>query len=162
MLIAYKEHKEMIKSQLIDKIQESNPAFFEQLVVDLLLKMGYGYDENSGVVIGSPHDGVINEDKLGLDKIYIQAKRYMNDNTVGRPDLQVFVGAMENIQKGVFITTSRFKSTAIAYVEKQQQKNIKLIDGDMLTELMVKYGVGVVSIGKFYNYRLYIDYFDEG
>lgn len=165
MLIAYKEHKEMIKNQLIDKIQESNPAFFEQLVVDLLLKMGYGYDENSGIVIGSPHDGgidgVINEDKLGLDKIYIQAKRYMNNNTVGRPDLQMFVGAMENIQKGVFITTSKFKNTAIAYVEKQQQKNIKLIDGDMLTELMVRYGVGVVSIKKFYNYKLDMDYFSE-
>lgn len=165
MMSAYNDHIDIIKSQLIDEILASNPAFFEQLVIDLLIKMGYGYDNNSGIVVGSPHDegidGIINEDKLGLDKIYIQAKRYSSGNNVGRRELQMFVGAMVNIQKGVFITTSLFSKTAIDYIDKQQQKNIKLIDGHMLAELMVKYEVGVMPIKKFYNYKIDKDYFCE-
>lgn len=165
MMNAYNEHKTTIKQQLIDEILDSNPAFFEQLVVQLLVKMGYGYDENSSEVTGSPNDGgidgVINEDKLGLDKIYLQAKRYSRDNKVGRPDLQMFVGAMQNVQKGVFITTSTFSIQAVEFAEKQQQKNLKLIDGGMLAELMVKYEVGVTSIKSFNTYSIDKDYFSE-
>ena len=165
MLNAYNEHKNNIMQLLLDEILESNPAFFEQLVVDLLVKMGYGYDKTSGIVVGSPNDGgidgIINEDKLGLGKIYLQAKRYSKDNTVGRPELQMFVGAMQNVQKGVFITTSKFTKQAIEYVDKQQQKNLKLIDGKMLSELMVKYEVGVASIKSFNTYKIDKDYFLE-
>lgn len=165
MLKAYNEHKKLIEQQLIDEILDSNPAFFEQLVVDLLVKMGYGYDNSSGVVVGSPNDGgidgVINEDKLGLDKIYLQAKRYSRNNPVRRPELQMFVGAMENVQKGVFITTSKFTEQAIEYAKKQQQKNLKLIDGSMLADLMVKYEVGVVAVKYFNAYKVDKDYFYE-
>ena len=162
---AYNEHKNNIKQQLLDEILNSNPAFFEQLVVDLLVKMGYGYDKSSGIVVGSPNDGgidgIINEDKLGLDKIYLQAKRFNNNNSIGRPELQRFVGAMQNVQKGVFITTSKFTKQAIDYANKQQQKNLKLIDGEMLSELMVKYEVGVMSIKYFNAYKIDKDYFFE-
>lgn len=166
MMKAYNEHLANIKQQLIDEILGSDPAFFEQLVVQLLVKMGYGYDKDSSEVTGLTNDGgidgVINEDKLGLDKIYLQAKRYSRENKVGRPDLQMFVGAMENVQKGVFITTSLFSKQALDYAEKQQQKNLKLIDGVMLAELMVKYEVGTTSIKSFNTYRIDKDYFNEG
>ncbi|MCX9504836.1 restriction endonuclease, partial [Vibrio cholerae] len=161
---AYLEHLRNIKTLLLEQIISSEPAFFERLVVDLLLSMGYGGGfENAGIVRGSPGDGgidgVIKEDKLGLDKIYIQAKRY-TDNKIGRPDLQQFVGAMENVQKGVFITTSSFAKTAEAYVEKQQ-KSIVLIDGDQLCELMVKHGVGVTNMKSYSTFKIDTDYFSD-
>ena len=145
----YEEHLENIYSQLMENIMSKPPAFFERLVVDLLLKMGYGYDSNSGIVVGGSHDkgidGIISEDKLGLSLIYLQAKRYSCGNTVGLQELETFVGAMQKIQKGVFITTSRFTRAAIKYVEEQQQKSLKLIDGKALVHLMVNHEVGVVS-----------------
>ncbi len=101
---AYNEHISTVKQQLLDAIMNQHPSFFEHIVVDLLLKMGYGYDRSSGVVTGGSHDGgidgVIYEDKLGLDMIYIQAKRYSQRNKVGRKEVQAFIGAMGNIQKG--------------------------------------------------------------
>lgn len=106
---ALQEHLQNIRQQVFDSVLNNSPEFFEHLVVDLLLKMGYGYDKNSGIVTGKPHDGgidgIISEDKLGLDLIYIQAKRFANGNKVTRHDLQAFIGAMEHINKGVFITT---------------------------------------------------------
>ena len=132
---AFQEHLESIKAQVFDLILSNSPAFFEHLVIDLLLKMGYGYDNDSGIVTGQSHDGgidgIINEDKLGLDKIYIQAKRYGIKQSVGRKELQAFVGAMESVNKGVFITTSYFTKEARSFIERQQ-KNIKLIDGKLL------------------------------
>lgn len=99
---AHTDHVLNIQQQVFDLVLKNSPAFFEHLVVDLLLKMGYGYDQNSGIVVGNSHDGgidgIINEDKLGLDLIYIQAKRYATENTIGRKELQAFVGAMENVQ----------------------------------------------------------------
>lgn len=160
----YNEHLENIYSQLIDNIIAKLPEFFEHLIVDLLLKMGYGYDSNSGIVVGGSHDngidGIINEDKLGLSLIYLQAKRYTADNTVGRREIQSFVGAMQNIQKGVFITTSSFTRGAIEYAEHQQQKSLKLIDGEMLTRLMVKYEVGIVSQQSLKIYKVDTSYFE--
>lgn len=160
----YNEHLENIYSQLIDNIMAKLPEFFEHLIVDLLLKMGYGYDRNSGIVVGGSHDngidGIINEDKLGLSLIYLQAKRYTSSNTVGRPEIQSFVGAMQNIQKGVFITTSSFTREAIEYAENQQQKSLKLIDGQMLTTLMVKYEVGIVSQQSLKIYKVDNSYFE--
>lgn len=142
---AYNEHLFSIRQQVFDLVLNNSPDFFEQVVMDLLLKMGYGYDNTAGKITGRSHDGgidgIINEDKLGLDLIYIQAKRYGKKN-VGRETVQAFVGAMENVQKGVFITTSHFTKEAISFVERQQ-KNIKLIDGDLLTELLIKYQIGI-------------------
>lgn len=109
--------------------------------------MGYGYDNTAGRVTGRSHDGgidgIISEDKLGLDLIYIQAKRY-GKRSIGRETVQAFVGAMENVQKGVFITTSSFTKEAIAFVERQQ-KNIRLIDGALLADLIIKYKIGINS-----------------
>lgn len=126
--------------------------------------MGYGYDSKSGITVGGPHDGgidgIINEDKLGLDLIYLQAKRYKESQKIGSKDLQAFVGAMENVQKGVFITTSSFTSEAKKFVNRQQQKSIKIIDGKLLAELMVKYEVGV-KVNQIFNiYKMDTSYFE--
>lgn len=163
IVYAMDEHLHQIKQQLLDNIMLNHPDFFEQLVVDLLLKMGYGYDSNSGIVTGGSHDngidGIISEDKLGLDLIYIQAKRYLNTNKVGRKELQAFIGAMGHIQKGVFITTSSYTKEAYTFGTQQQQKNIKLIDGNLLADYMVKYGIGVENVKTFNIYKVNSDYF---
>lgn len=162
--LAYKEHVCNMEVELKRQIMNNHPSFFEKLIVELLLKMGYGYDKTSGVVVGGPHDGgidgIINEDKLGLDLIYLQAKRYKEDNLVGRHELQAFVGAMQNVQKGVFITTSSFTKDARQYAEQQQQKNLKLIDGEMLGALMIKYEIGVIVENNIKIYRLDAAYFE--
>lgn len=161
--LVYKDHISNIGAELRREIMKNHPSFFEKLIVDLLLKMGYGYDKNAGVVVGGPHDGgidgIISEDKLGLDLIYLQAKRYKTGNTVGRHELQAFVGAMQNVQKGVFITTSSFTKEARQYAEQQQQKNLKLINGEMLCELMIKYEVGITIEDSIKIYRLDSTYF---
>lgn len=163
VLSAYNEHVSSIKEQLIGQILDNTPSFFEHLVMDLLLKMGYGYGKTAGTVTGRSHDGgvdgIISEDKLGLDLIYIQAKRYGKTNKVGRKELQSFVGAMENIQKGVFITSSTFTNEAKAYAEKQQQKSIKLIDGDYLSDLLIKHEVGIGKVHSFAIYKIDFDYY---
>lgn len=160
----YLFYKSNMKRQILDHIMECHPSFFERLVVDLLLEMGYGSDELSGRVLGKSHDGgidgVIYEDKLGLSKIYIQAKRNDSSNTVGRPLLQAFVGAMQDVQKGVFITTSSFTKEARNYAEKQQQKSLKLIDGDLLAELMIKYGIGLEKVETYTVYKINEDFFE--
>lgn len=163
---AVMEHLASIRQQLLDSILEQDPSFFEHLVVSLLLKMGYGPDDQAGVVTGASHDGgidgIISEDRLGLGLIYLQAKRYAPKNKVGRRALQEFVGAMEHIKKGIFITTSGFTKEALSYVEKQQQKSIKLIDGQFLSELLVKYEVGVYVAQTVSIYKIDSDYFNTG
>lgn len=160
----YQEHLNELYSSLLSSILEKHPSFFEQLIVDLLLKMGYGYDSNSGITVGGSHDGgidgIISEDKLGLDLIYLQAKRFKESQKIGSKDLQAFVGAMKSVQKGVFITTSSFTRDAMKFVEEQQQKNLKVIDGKLLVELMVKYEVGVKVQQSFSIYKLDTSYFD--
>ncbi len=162
---AIKEHKLSIQQQVLDCVTSNSPEFFEHLVIDLLLKMGYGYGENAGKVTGRSHDGgidgVISEDKLGLDLIYIQAKRYTGKKKVGREAIQSFIGAMENVHKGVFITTSSFTNGASSFVKKQQQKSIKLIDGMLLSELLVKYHVGIRVIDTMSIYKIDGDYYGE-
>lgn len=149
---AYDAHISTVKTVLMDAILENDPVFFEHSIVKLLIEMGYGYDKNSSIVVGGSHDGgidgIIFEDKLGLDLIYLQAKKYKADNTVGRKELQAFVGAMQNVHKGVFVTTSSFTKEAEKYVELQQQKSLKLIDGFMLADLMVKYKIGIIQVGQ--------------
>ena len=160
---AFLRHIADLKQRIRDLIASNTPEFFEHLVVELLLKMGYGYDEHSGIVTGRSHDGgidgIISEDKLGLGLIYIQAKRYSKANKVGRKEIQAFVGAMEHIQKGVFITTSAFTREAITFAEKQQQKSIKLIDGEDLTELLIKNEIGIQPNHLFAIYKIDSDYY---
>ena len=162
--LTYLFYKSRLKKQILDHIIECHPSFFEKLVIDLLLEMGYGSDELSGRVIGQSHDGgidgVIYEDKLGLSKIYIQAKRNDIGNSIGRPLLQAFVGAMQDVQKGVFITTSSFTKEARNYADKQQQKSLKLIDGDLLAELMIKYGIGLEKIKTYTVYKINEDFYE--
>jgi len=164
ILKAYNDHLEQLYATVLESVMDKHPSFFEQLIVDLLLKMGYGYDSKSGITVGGPHDGgidgIINEDKLGLDLIYLQAKRYKESQKIGSKDLQAFVGAMENVQKGVFITTSSFTSEAKKFVNRQQQKSIKIIDGKLLAELMVKYEVGVKVNQTFNIYKMDTSYFE--
>ena len=138
---------EKVASELLQRLQEKDPAFFEQAVVKLLLAMGYGGVNGSGSVTQLSNDGgidgVIDQDILGLSRVYIQAKRYANGNSVGRPDVQGFVGALHGrADSGVFITTSHFSQGARDYVASSPTR-IVLIDGKRLAELMIKFKVGI-------------------
>lgn len=145
--------------QLLETVLSASPAFFEQLVVDLLLAMGYGSVlQDAGQAIGQTNDGgidgYIQEDQLGLDTIYIQAKRWAIGNTVGRPSIQGFVGSLmgEGATKGVFITTSSFSKGAIEYAYNIQNVRVILIDGQQLARLMIEHNVGV-SVEKTYTIK---------
>ena len=156
-----------LAADLLQKTLEQSPYFFEHLVVDLLVKMGYGGSfANSAQVTQYVHDdgidGIIYEDKLGLDKIYIQAKRYKLDNTVGKPQIQQFSGALDEQKatKGVFITTSSYSKEAKQYVEKLNKK-IVLMDGQELARYMIEYNVGVSTKQVYEVKRIDSDYFEE-
>ncbi|WP_286237603.1 restriction endonuclease [Neptuniibacter halophilus] len=145
---AYAEIQGSLADELLDTVKQQSPDFLERLVVQLLQAMGYGgWSESSGAAtqytLDGGIDGVINEDPLGLDTIYLQAKRY-TDSSVGRPDIQAFVGALEmkRARKGVFITTSQFSREAREYCSLIE-KRVVLIDGRKLAELMIQYGLGV-------------------
>lgn len=165
MVQAYHRYLGDLKHSLLEKVRECHPSFFEKLVVDLLLAMGYGCDDKSGQVIGKSHDGgidgIISEDKLGLNLIYIQAKRYNEGNSVGRPEIQRFIGAMQKAEKGVFITTSKFTKEALDFANAESRKHIGLIDGDSLVELMIKYSVGLERIKEYIVYKIDEDYFAD-
>lgn len=156
-----------LRAQLLERIQELSPAFFERLVVDLIVAMGYG-GTRQGVAqrLGKSGDegidGIVNEDPLGLDVVYIQAKRYAPENTIGRERIQQFAGALagQGASKGVFVTTSSFSSGASQYVKRVQQRII-LIDGAELTRLMIQYGVGVRTERTIELKRIDLDYFEE-
>ncbi|WP_162052889.1 restriction endonuclease [Pontibacter pamirensis] len=167
MDIAYLSIRKALAQELLIKIQSLPPSFFEKLVVELLVKMGYGGSlRDAGKALGKSGDGgidgIIKEDKLGLDAIYIQAKRWNENNPVGRPDVQAFVGAlaMHGAKKGVFITTSRFTTEAQAYTPRNETK-IVLIDGEQLAQYMIDYNLGVTPVSKYEVKRLDIDYFGE-
>ena len=156
-----------LASDLLLKILSKDDKFFEVLVVQLLEKMGYGGDfEDSSDVVGKTGDGgidgIIKEDKLGFDTIYIQAKRY-TDASVGRPELQKFSGALagKNATKGVFITTSKFADTAREYVKTLYNQKIILIDGKKLCELMIEYNLGVATNKTIEIKKIDSDFFDE-
>lgn len=161
--LALEAYYSSIKQQLMERILKNSPSFFEHLVVDLLLKMGYGYGDDSGAVTGRSHDGgidgIISEDSLGLSKIYLQAKRYMPGNNVGVEELQAFIGAMQNVNKGVFFTTSTYTKEAVRFISGQQQKSIKLVDGALLTDLLIKYHVGIMPVQTFSLFRIDSDYY---
>ena len=163
----HKKHLADIENQLMEAIMQNSPAFFESLVVQLLLKLGYGYGNDAGKVVGKPHDGgidgIINEDKLGLDKILVQAKRYKKGNNIGVKEVTHFNGSMTKYHKGVFITTSGFTPEAKEFIETgalAAGNSISLIDGPMLCELMVKNEVGVKPVEKFTVYEVDVDFFD--
>ncbi len=163
----YQSIRKTLSQDLLAKIISLSPAFFEKLVVELLVKMGYGGSiKDAGKAIGKSGDegidGTIKEDKLGLDVIYIQAKRWAPGNVVGRPELHKFVGALagQGAKKGVFITTSSFTKEARDYAPRNETK-IVLIDGEELTQLMIDYNLGV-SVQQTYEIkRMDNDYFDE-
>lgn len=164
MASAYQKLRKSLESELLERIKTSTPAFFERVVVDLLIAMGYGGSRtDAGRAVGRSGDGgidgIINEDKLGLDVIYLQAKRW--DSTVGRPEIQKFAGALQGhrASKGVFITTSNYSREAIDYASVISSKII-LIDGERLTNLMVEHGVAVAKIGSYEIKRIDSDYFE--
>lgn len=162
---AYQSILEDLAADILQKTLEQTPQFFERLVLDLLLKMGYGDPTNAQVtqyVHDDGVDGIIPEDKLGLDKIYIQAKRYQPSNTIGKPQIHEFAGALDEqkANKGVFITTSSYSKEAKAFVEKSSKK-IVLIDGKQLARYMIEYNVGVSTKKVYAVKKIDSDYFDE-
>lgn len=153
-----------LQRELLDRILEQSPAFFERLVVILLSQMGYGSEGTLAKAIGKSGDGgidgVIHQDKLGLDVVYIQAKRYDQQNSISRPDLQAFVGSLAGHQstKGVFVTTSYFSKPALEYL-KTIQTRIVPVDGRKLVELMIEHEVGTRTAHTFKVNKIDEDFF---
>jgi restriction system protein len=151
--------------ELLNTVKQVSPDFFERIVIDLLLQMGYGGSfRDAGKAIGKSGDGgidgIIKEDKLGLDAIYIQAKRW--EGTVGRPEIQKFVGALQGhrAKKGIFITTSNFSDEAIDYASRIDPK-IVLLAGEQLAQLMIDHNVGVSKESTYEIKKIDSDYFEE-
>jgi restriction system protein len=164
----YKALRKELSIQLLEVILKNPPSFFEQLVVDLLVAMGYGGSrQDAGLALGGTGDGgidgIIKEDRLGLDIIYIQAKRYAIDNSVPSREVRDFVGSLEGngAQKGVMITTSSFTRDGLDFVKKLQQKKIVLIDVERLTNLMIDFGVGVSKVNSYEIKKINLDYFEN-
>jgi restriction system protein len=162
---AYRTLRADLSSEILEKVKSCSPAFFERLVVELLVKMGYGGSrQDAGQAIGRSGDGgidgIIKEDRLGLDVIYLQAKRW--ENTVGRPEIQKFAGALQGrrAKKGVFITTSDYSRDARDFAANIESKII-LIDGDQLADLMIDNAVGVSVVASYELKRIDSDYFVE-
>ncbi len=162
---AYQRVREGLAAELLQTIKDNSPSFFERLVIDLLVRMGYGGTrKDAGQAIGKSGDGgidgIIKEDRLGLDIVYVQAKRW--DDVVGRPEIQKFAGALQGqrAKKGVFLTTSSFSRDALEYVLRIESK-IVLIDGEMLAQLMIDYNIGVATVASYDVKRIDSDYFAE-
>ncbi|MDO4724477.1 MAG: restriction endonuclease [Comamonadaceae bacterium] len=158
---------ERLCADVLERVKQMQPQHFERLVVDVLLAMGYGFDESSGRV--TPYsgdggvDGLVHEDKLGLSSIYIQAKRY-TAQSVGRPEVQQFLGALTGAgaNKGVFITSAEFSRDARDFVTRLQNQKVALIDGAQLARLMVEHGVGVSTSKTLRIQHVDSDFFDDG
>lgn len=163
---AYLEIKENLVQEVLDQVKQCSPVFFEQLVIDLLVQMGYGGSRRDAAhAVGQSGDGgidgIIDEDRLGLDSIYIQAKRW--EGIVGRPEIQKFVGALmgKRARKGIFITTSKFSSEATGYISSIDYR-IVLIDGQRLAEFMIDNDIGVSEVTSYKLKRIDSDYFTGG
>lgn len=163
---AYENLREELAEELLGKLKQATPGHFERIVVELLVKMGYGGSRSdAGKAIGRSGDGgidgIIKEDRLGLDLLYVQAKRW-DTNPVGRPDVMQFAGALQahHATKGIFITTSRFTDEAKGYVAQIGSK-IVLIDGPSLAELMIDHSVGVSTLASYAVQKVDSDYFEE-
>jgi len=164
--ITYQKMHNDLAIELLEAVKKYHPSLFEQLVVDLIVAMGYGgsrKDAGEATQRTSDEgiDGLIKEDKLGLDVVYIQAKRW--ENSVGRPELQKFAGSLEGkrAKKGIFITTSSFSKGAVDYVSRIEKK-IVLIDGEKLTDLMIDHNIGVSEYKRFELKKIDWEYFNEG
>jgi len=164
---SYQKIRKELAQDLLNKVVNLPPSFFEKFVVELLVKMGYGGSiKDAGKAIGKTNDegidGTIKEDKLGLDIIYVQAKRWQSKSVVGRPEIQKFVGALagQGAKKGIFITTSSFTKEAKEYTPKNETK-IVLIDGEQLAQLMIDHDLGVSPVTKYEIKRIDNDYFGE-
>ena len=162
---AYQTIRQGLAQELLARVQACSPEFFERLVVELLVKMGYGGSRrDAGERIGQSGDGgidgIIKEDRLGLDVIYIQAKRWQG--SVGRPEIQKFVGALQGqrARKGVFITTSSFTGEATDYASRIDTK-VVLLDGNAIANLMIDFDVGVAAGTPYIVKRIDSDYFEE-
>lgn len=145
----HREIEKTLRAELLERVLQASPTFFENMIVTLLVNMGYGGSrEDAGRAIGRSGDngldGVIDQDALGLDRVYLQAKRYKLENSVSEPDIRGFAGSLEGVKatKGVFVTTSQFTSQARAFAEKIARR-VVLIDGQQLAQLMIKHDVGV-------------------
>ncbi len=161
----YQTLKESLAEEIIQTIKQCSPEFFERLVIDVLVKMGYGGSrKEAGQAVGKSGDGgidgIIKEDRLGLDIIYIQAKRW--EGVVGRPEIQKFAGALQGnrARKGIFITTSSFTKEAEDYVSRIDTKII-LVDGARLAEFMIEHNVGITTVAAYEIKRIDSDYFSE-
>jgi restriction system protein len=162
---AYLALKQALADELLASIKACTPRFFEHLVVQLMIKMGYGGSrEEAGKAVGRSGDGgidgIINEDRLGLDAIYLQAKRW--DGVVGRPEIMKFVGALagQRATKGVFLTTSWFTQEAKEYATTSQYK-VVLVDGVRLADLMIEHDLGVSVVAAYQVRRIDTDFFSE-
>ncbi len=162
---SFQNLRESLANEILEQIKSSPPSLFEKIVVELLVRMGYGGTlKDAGQAIGKSGDegidGIIKEDRLGLDIIYIQAKRW--DNTVGRPEIQKFAGALQGqrAKKGVFITTSNFSKDAYEYAERIDSK-IVLIDGQQLAQFMIDHNIGVTPVAVYEVKRIDSNYFSE-
>lgn len=157
----YKHTLSNLIDEVIEKVLQQSPYFFERLVLDLLMKMGYGEGKVTNRTNDGGIDGIIDEDKLGFDKVHIQAKRWNHGNNVGRRELQGFVGALagQSGSKGVFITTSDFTHEALEY----NPSNVKIvkINGKRLAEFMIQYNVGVTVKETYEIKKIDLDYFEE-
>jgi len=156
-----------LASELLDKLKENSFQYFERFVIQLLQKMGYGdfnkdASQHTGQTGDQGIDGIISQDRLGLENVYIQAKRFTN-NSVGSPEIRNFIGslALQGVNKGVFLTTSRFSSSAIQTALDSKQQKIVLIDGKELTELAIEYNLGVQISETIEIKRIDLDYFEE-
>jgi restriction system protein len=163
---AYQQLRSTIEAELLQQVKAASPEFFERTVVELLVRMGYGGTlADAGRAIGRSGDGgidgIIKEDRLGLDVIHVQAKRWDN-KTVGRPEVQGFAGSLDGVRarKGIFITTSAFSADALAFVDRID-KRIILIDGERLVGLMFDFGLGVTQLATYDVKRVDSDYFSE-
>jgi restriction system protein len=163
--VAHQKINATLATDVLSRVKASSAEFFERLVVELLLRMGYGGSRaDAGQAVGKSGDegidGVISEDRLGLDVVYLQAKKW--DGTVGRPEIQKFVGALhgKRAKKGVFISTGSFSSEAAAYVEHIDPK-VVLIDGKRLAQLMIDFEVGVTASRTYQVKRVDSDYFED-
>ena len=164
---SFNEINRILQEEILEEVIRQTPYFFENLVVKLLQKIGYGTFKNSGKVTKRTNDegidGIINQDKLGFDSIYIQAKKWDKDSTVSRPEIQKFVGALagQGASKGLFITTAKFSDGAIEYSQKQHTAKIVLIDGMELAKLMIEYNIGVSVENICEIKKIDSDFFDE-
>jgi restriction system protein len=166
--LSIREINSSLCDSLMSELLKMSPYDFENLIVRLLIKMGYGTLKQNETAVTPKSgdegiDGIVSADKFGFDSIYIQAKKWRSDTTVGRPEIQKFLGALagQGATKGIFITTAHFSKEASAFAEKQLHQKIVLVDGNQLTELMIEYNLGVSVVETYVVKRVDYDFFND-